>query len=78
MLRSRPGNSTNKRAGEVGLRDAQATVNRFADILGFQGLRIAADVDADHPHLRFAADDRASLSSHTASQTRKATHAADA
>jgi hypothetical protein len=28
--------------------------------------------------LRFAADDRASLSSHTASQTRKATHAADA
>jgi hypothetical protein len=30
---------------------AEATANEFSDVLAFPDLRIAADVEADHPQL---------------------------
>jgi hypothetical protein len=40
-------------------------VNGFPDVFAFPGLRIAADIDANHPCTGSTADDLASLSSHT-------------
>jgi hypothetical protein len=54
-------------AVEVGLRGAQPAVNQFAELFAFSGFRIAANVDADHPHLRSAADDLTMLACHLAS-----------
>ena len=54
-----------KHAVEVGLCDAQPAVNGFADVFAFPGIRIAADLDANHPCAGPTADDLASLSSHT-------------
>ena len=39
-------------AVEVSLRGVRASVNGFADVLAVPGLRIAADVEANHPHFR--------------------------
>jgi hypothetical protein len=56
---------------EVGLRGAQPALDGLAEVLTFSGLGIAADVDADHPGARSAADDLASFASHMASKRRK-------
>jgi len=53
---------------KVGLCVAQAAADLFADVDALLGLRIAADVNADRPHLRSAVDDLANLSNHIASK----------
>ncbi len=39
--------------------ERRSKVNGSADVLAFSGLRIASEVDADHPHLGSAADNLA-------------------
>jgi len=46
-------------------------VDRFADVLAFQSLRIAVDVDADQPSAGSPADNLTSLSSHAFSKNNK-------
>jgi len=57
-----------KHTVEVGLRGAQPALHGFANVIAFPCLRIAANVDADQPGVRSAADDLASLASHAASK----------
>jgi hypothetical protein len=45
----------------MNLRGTQTSLNGFADLLAFPGLRIATNIDADHPHSWFAADNLAVL-----------------
>ena len=52
---------------ELGLREPQPTVDRFADVLKSPGFRIAAEVDADQPCAGSAAIDLASLVGHNPS-----------
>ena len=48
----------------MGLCGAQPAVDGFADVFAYPGLRITADIDADHPLLQSAADNLASLTGH--------------